>query len=93
MYFKECLRKVEFIFVGENLCRMSILLKEVKKKLNKNKSEIWLYNENKFDIICENFDIWMINFIDRYKGCFNVIIFEKMCFVEFCLEFVVFNEL
>lgn len=93
MYFKECLRKVEFIFVGENLCRMSILLKEVKKKLNKNISNILLYNENEFDNICENFDIWMINFIDRYKCCFYVIIFDKMCFVEFCLEFVVFYEL
>lgn len=72
---------------------MSILLKEVKKKVNKNISNILLYNENEFDNICENFDIWMINFIDRYKCCFYVIIFDKMCFVEFCLEFVVFYEL
>lgn len=92
MYFKECLRKVEFIFVGENLCRMSIFLKEVQKKFYRNIRDLFLYNDesgNKYD----NFDIWMISFVDRYKGRFYFDLFEKMCFVNFCLEYVVLYEL
>lgn len=83
MHLKECSRKVEFIPVGENPCRMSIPLKEVKKKLNKNTSETWLHNENKSDITRENSDLWMTNSIDRYKGRPNVTILKKCVLQSF----------
>lgn len=83
MHLKECSRKVEFIPVGENPCRMSIPLKEVKKKLNKNTSETWLHNENKSDITRENSDLWMTSSIDRYKGRPNVTILKKCVLQSF----------
>lgn len=42
--------KKGFIPVGENPFRMSIPLKEVKKKLNKNTNKTWLHNENESEI-------------------------------------------
>lgn len=45
MHLKECSRKVEFIPVGENPCRMSIPLKEVQKKLCRNTRDSPLHND------------------------------------------------
>lgn len=91
MHLKECSRKVEFIPVGENPCRMSIPLKEVQKKLYRNTRDSPLHNDesgNKHD----NSDIWMTSSVDRYKGRPHFDLFEKMCLANFCSEYAVLYE-
>ena len=56
---KECSRKVEFVPVGENPCRMSIPLKEVQRRQNASGRK-----ESEDDTDTE---IWMTNMVDRYK--------------------------
>ncbi|XP_062580740.1 uncharacterized protein LOC134242656 [Saccostrea cucullata] len=89
---KECSRKVEFIPVGENPCRMSIPLKEVKKKQNISKMKEQIQSCEEQHIHGSNDDIWLTNAIDRYEGRPENDIFQKMCLATFCSEFSVVYE-
>lgn len=89
---KECSRKVEFIPVGENPCKMSIPLKEIEKKqrFKKPKQQIDCTEEH-VDEESES-DIWMISMVDRYRERPDTDIFQTMCLARFCSEFAVVVE-
>lgn len=64
---RECSRKIEFVPVGENPCRMSIPLKEVQKKQNTSKRNIQNFTAES-NCLDDESEIWMKNMSDRYKG-------------------------
>ncbi|XP_062589569.1 uncharacterized protein LOC134251199, partial [Saccostrea cucullata] len=88
---RECSRKVEFVPVGENPCRMSIPLKDVRRKTDSKIKKPKDSNEKPDDAKDES-DIWLTNIVDRYEGRPNIDMFQKMCLASFCSEFAVLAE-
>lgn len=88
---RECSRKIEFVPVGENPCRMSIPLKEVQKKQNASKRNIQ-NSTAESNCLDDESEIWMKNMIDRYKGRPDNTIFQEMCLARFCADFSVVVE-
>ncbi|XP_062574488.1 uncharacterized protein LOC134236336, partial [Saccostrea cucullata] len=88
---KECSRKVEFVPVGENPCRMSIPLKEVKKRQSTSKLKRTI-DSGETDNDEDDSDIWLKNMVDRYEGRPDLDVFQTMCLAKFCSEFAVLAE-
>ncbi|CAG2226514.1 unnamed protein product [Mytilus edulis] len=87
---RECSRKVEFIPVGENPCRMSVPLKDLEKQQNCKSSKRKRHNSDSED---EDEDsTWMNNIVDRYKGRPHIDIFIKLCLARFTSEYSVILE-
>ncbi|XP_071155864.1 uncharacterized protein [Mytilus edulis] len=89
---RECSRKVEFIPVGENPCRMSKPLKDLEKQQSCKSAK-----RKRSDSDSENEDedensTWMNNVVDRYKGRPHIDIFIKICLARFCSEYSVILE-
>ncbi|XP_061175632.1 uncharacterized protein LOC133184560 [Saccostrea echinata] len=89
---KECSRKVEFVPVGDNPCRMSIPLKEVKKRQNMSKIKEQIHSSEEQDNPENDSDIWLTNAVDRYIGRPEMDVFQKMCLATFCSEFSIVYE-
>ncbi|XP_063411592.1 uncharacterized protein LOC134694510 [Mytilus trossulus] len=88
---KECSRKVEFIPVGENPCRLSIPLKQLKKKVeskNRQPKNDGDETENHSD----EKNVWMRNKNDIYKAKPDINLFNEMCLADFCSKFNVLTE-
>ncbi|XP_071152909.1 uncharacterized protein [Mytilus edulis] len=87
---KECSRKVQFIPVGENPCRISIPLKELqqKSKTSKMKKSI----DDSSDDDGDSDDIWLKSITDRYTNRPDLERFDQMCLATFCSEFSVLAE-
>ncbi|XP_063411255.1 uncharacterized protein LOC134694188 [Mytilus trossulus] len=87
---KECSRKVQFIPVGENPCRISRPLKELqqKSKTLKMKKSI----DESSDDDGDSDDIWLKSITDRYTNRPDLERFDQMCLATFCSEFSVLAE-
>ncbi|VDI19188.1 Hypothetical predicted protein [Mytilus galloprovincialis] len=82
---RECSRKVEFIPVGENPCRMSIPLKDLEKQQSYKTSKSKKINGDSEDE--DESKIWLNNIVDRYKGRPHIVLFTKMCLARFGSEY------
>ncbi|CAG2185969.1 unnamed protein product [Mytilus edulis] len=89
---RECSRKVEFIPVGENPCRMSIPLKDLEKQQSYKSSNRKRSNNDSEDENDDENKIWMNNIVDRYKGRPHIAMFIKMCLASFGSEYSVLLE-
>lgn len=89
---RECSRKVEFVPVGENPCRMSIPLKDVRRKQNTSKLKKQIDSFEVSDNADDDCNIWLTNMVDRYEGRPDIEIFQKMCLATFCSEYAVVVE-
>ncbi|CAG2232842.1 unnamed protein product [Mytilus edulis] len=89
---RECSRKVEFIPVGENPCRMSIPLKDLEKQQSYKSSNRKRSNSDSEDENDDENKIWMNNIVDRYKGRPHIDMFIKMCLASFGSEYSVLRE-
>ncbi|CAG2185964.1 unnamed protein product [Mytilus edulis] len=89
---RECSRKVEFIPVGENPCRMSIPLKDLEKQQSFKSSNRKRSNSDSADENDDENKIWMNNLVDRYKGRPHIDMFIKMCLARFGSEYSVLGE-
>ncbi|VDI67925.1 Hypothetical predicted protein [Mytilus galloprovincialis] len=89
---RECSRKVEFIPVGENPCRMSIPLKDLEKQQSYKSSNRKRSNSDSVDENDDENKIWMNNLVDRYKGRPHIDMFIKMCLASFGSEYSVLRE-
>ncbi|XP_071169752.1 uncharacterized protein [Mytilus edulis] len=89
---RECSRKVEFIPVGENPCRMSIPLKDIEKQQSYKSSNRKRSNNDNEDENDDENKIWMNNLVDRYKGRPHIAMFIKMCLASFGSEYSVLLE-
>ncbi|CAG2225842.1 unnamed protein product [Mytilus edulis] len=89
---RECSRKVEFIPVGENPCRMSIPLKDLEKQQNCKSSKRKRHNSDSEDEDEDENSTWMNNIVDRYKGRPHIDIFIKLCLARFTSEYSVILE-
>ncbi|XP_063405704.1 uncharacterized protein LOC134689670 [Mytilus trossulus] len=89
---RECSRKVEFIPVGENPCRMSIPLKDLEKQQSYKSSNRKRSNSDSADENDDENKIWMNNLVDRYKGRPHIDMFIKMCLARFGSEYSVLGE-
>ncbi|CAG2244663.1 unnamed protein product [Mytilus edulis] len=87
---RECSRKVEFIPVGENPCRMSVPLKDLEKQQNCKSSKRKRQNSDSEDE--DENSTWMNNIVDRYKGRPHIDIFIKLCLARFTSEYSVILE-
>ncbi|CAG2231658.1 unnamed protein product [Mytilus edulis] len=87
---RECSRKVEFIPVGENPCRMSVPLKDLEKQQNCKSSKRKRHNSDSEDE--DENSTWMNNIVDRYKGRPHIDIFIKLCLARFTSEYSVILE-
>ncbi|XP_063436424.1 uncharacterized protein LOC134717858 [Mytilus trossulus] len=91
---KECSRKVEFIPVGENPCKMSIPLKELlikSKSANTKKPSKEIDDDDDTDD-GDDIELWMKSITDRYKSRPELELFNQMCLASFCSEFSVLAE-
>ncbi|XP_063446963.1 uncharacterized protein LOC134726488 [Mytilus trossulus] len=91
---KECSRKVEFIPVGENPCKMSIPLKELlikSKSANTKKPSKEIDDDDDIDD-GDDIELWMKSITDRYKSRPELELFNQMCLASFCSEFSVLAE-
>ncbi|VDI00589.1 Hypothetical predicted protein [Mytilus galloprovincialis] len=91
---KECSRKVEFIPVGENPCKMSIPLKELltKSKSAKTKKTSKEIDDDDDTDDDDDIELWMKSITDRYKSRPELELFNQMCLASFCSEFSVLAE-
>ncbi|CAG2237476.1 unnamed protein product [Mytilus edulis] len=89
---RECSRKVEFIPVGENPCRMSVPLKDLEKQQNCKSSKRKRHNSDSEDEDEDENSTWMNNIVDRYKGRPHIDIFIKLCLARFTSEYSVILE-
>ncbi|XP_071172145.1 uncharacterized protein [Mytilus edulis] len=89
---RECSRKVEYIPVGENPCRMSIPLKDLEKQQSYKSSNRKKSNNDSEDENDDENKIWMNNIVDRYKGRPHIAMFIKMCLASFGSEYSVLRE-
>ncbi|XP_063436532.1 uncharacterized protein LOC134717961 [Mytilus trossulus] len=89
---RECSRKVEFIPVGENPCRMSIPLKDLEKQQSCKSSKRKRHNSDSEDEDEDENSTWMNNIVDRYKGRPHIDIFIKLCLARFTSEYSVILE-
>ncbi|XP_063400159.1 uncharacterized protein LOC134684781 [Mytilus trossulus] len=87
---RECSRKVEFIPVGENPCRMSVPLKDLEKQQNCKSLKRKTQNSDSEDE--DENSTWMNNIVDRYKGRPHIDIFIKLCLARFTSEYSVVLE-
>ncbi|XP_063435688.1 uncharacterized protein LOC134716608 [Mytilus trossulus] len=94
---KECSRKVQFIPLGENPCRMSIPLKELQQKsktlkMKKSIDDGSDDDDDDDDDDGDSDDIWLKSITDRYKDRPDLERFDQMCLATFCSEFSVLAE-
>ncbi|XP_063436496.1 uncharacterized protein LOC134717928 [Mytilus trossulus] len=89
---KECSRKVQFIPLGENPCRMSIPLKELQQKSKTLKMKKSIDDASDDDDDGDSDDIWLKSITDRYKNRPDLERFDQMCLATFCSEFSVLAE-
>ncbi|CAG2225833.1 unnamed protein product [Mytilus edulis] len=89
---RECSRKVEFIPVGENPCRMSKPLKDLEKQQSCKSAKRKRSNSDSENEDEDENSTWMNNVVDRYKGRPHIDIFIKICLARFCSEYSVILE-
>ncbi|VDI59074.1 Hypothetical predicted protein [Mytilus galloprovincialis] len=88
---KECSRKVEFIPVGDNPCRLSIPLQQLKKKVE-SKSRQQQHDGDEVENHSDENKLWMRNKNDIYKAKPDIDMFNEMCLADFCSKFNVLTE-
>ncbi|CAG2223482.1 unnamed protein product [Mytilus edulis] len=88
---KECSRKVEFIPVGDNPCRLSIPLQQLKKKVE-SKSKQQQHDGDEIENHSVEETLWMRNKNNIYKAKPDIDLFNEMCLADFCSKFNVLTE-